>query len=82
MKIKGKVIGTLNFPRLFLPGITIEAECPSCGECDDHYGEEYFVDSPPLNKPTFLWLYCEECDEQWREMVVLELKVKPYRSKP
>lgn len=74
MQITGEPKGTIEVKRLYLPGVTAQWTCPSCGidgGCD--YGNEY-LNYPDMNKAFDLHQWCPECNHEWSVKVVLSVQ--------
>ena len=66
----------LDVKRFYLPGVTIKDNCPNCKtECvydlTDHY-----LSHPKLNTPEDCVFYCDNCDNDWKIQVRLNLNLE------
>lgn len=75
MKINGKIT-ELEVKRFYMYGVTIESQCPCCKETHTFDGEKDCLDYPPVNEEINISFYCEDCNEEWNEKIILEINVK------
>ena len=76
-KITGLADGqTINCKRFYLPGVTIETECPTCGQkYVTDLGRDYLM-YPLVNKPYEHYYYCGECDIEWSVPILLKISLE------
>lgn len=76
-KIVGKFTeGNIDVKRFYLPGISLESCCPKCGmKVTRDFGANY-ISYPVVGKPEPAYMYCEECDEEWRVSLILDISVR------
>lgn len=55
-------------------GYDFQADCPECGATAVREDPEF--EEVNYNAPEMVGFYCEECDEDWNEFVILEVTIK------
>lgn len=75
-QIKGKPKGEIDCKRFYLPGLRIESECPGCKTAVVWDGDYNYLGNPVANHLNKFHMYCEECDEEWDELLILAIEVK------
>lgn len=65
MKVKQVKQGMELPKRTYLDGVIFDTVCPECGnKCSEDFGEQY-LSCPEVGKYESLFMYCEECDNEW-----------------
>lgn len=79
MKIVGKLAGKMECKRFLLNGVKVLFKCPECGcagyDCGEPEGYSY-LSYPKMNKPMDYDFYCDECEHEWSERVILKVKLE------
>ena len=77
LEIKGEIVeDELDVKRFYMPGIVLKSKCPKCGaSCEIDLSQEY-LSYPTVNKPFDHLIYCDECDHEWEERLILKIKLE------
>lgn len=67
--------GELDIKRLYLP-FEIKTECPKCKTETVRDLEQEYLSYPSIGKPEDVHFYCDECDHEWGEKIILEISIK------
>lgn len=60
--------------RMYLPGVTLKATCPQCGNEIVHDMKTEYVDEyPAVGKPFVYTWCCGECENEWEVSVQLDI---------
>lgn len=73
LKITGQPKGEIEVKRFYLEGIEIEVICPNCS--NKKKWNDY-LSYPDINIPTNLPCYCNECEHEWGETIILKVSLE------
>jgi len=59
-----------NFP------CVITSKCPECGEKNEQDLNDDYLSYPMINAEQGVGFYCDECDEEWDELIVIGITAK------
>jgi hypothetical protein len=62
--------------RTYLPGIEIHDRCKKCKTIKIWNGNESYVSYPVLGEPTTVYMYCNECNNEWQIKIILTFNIK------
>lgn len=66
----------LNIKRFYIPGYVLTSECPKCKEVRKMDLGEQHLSYPKSGEPEALHFYCEGCEEEWQEHVIVRVSVE------
>jgi hypothetical protein len=69
-------VGELSIKRFYVPGITVEADCPECGKKVLWEGDSQYLSYPAVGSPDLLHMACFECGHGWSVDIVLEVGIR------
>ena len=72
IEIKGKLEGNLDIKRFYLDGLDIDIICP---KCKNKYKFNDYLSFPQINKKTEINLWCEKCDNEWEENIIININI-------
>jgi hypothetical protein len=75
MKIIGSFIGNVECKRFYMPGIKVVSVCPKCNEERELDFNDQYLSYPVVNRFQNIYFYCEPCEENWDEEIMLEIKI-------
>lgn len=66
-RVIGKISGTSQEKRFYLPGVKVEDECPDCKKTVKWDGDTNYLSYPILGDDAKVdfHFYCGECDKEW-----------------
>lgn len=66
----------LDVKRFYLPGVELSSPCPKCGHVCVHDLSSDYLSYPVANVPEDKHFYCDECNHEWDERIVLRVSVE------
>lgn len=66
----------LNVKRFYVPGYVLSSKCPKCKLAQERDLGENYLSYPKTGEPLALCFYCEPCEENWEEHVVVRVSVE------
>ena len=77
MIVKGAIPkGEIDVKRFHLDNVVFESSCPSCREMVMFDLSSGYISYPSVNAPVAIPFYCGECDRDWEEAAMFEVKVR------
>lgn len=71
--------GEIDVKRMYLPGVIVERECPTCRDtCQADLGGDRYLNFPKMNEEFKLGIYCEKCDNEFYVQAQLRVKLEVY----
>lgn len=62
--------------RFYLPGVVIKSKCLNCKkEMKRDLGDDY-LSYPETNKSESVYFYCNDCDIEFEEKIIIKLSVE------
>lgn len=80
VKITGKATGEIDVKRFYMPGVKLESDCPECKTKNKQDMGDDYVSYPSFNTEFGFGFYCHECNHEWEEDVIIEVKLKAVKS--
>lgn len=71
LEIVDQPIGEIEVKRFYIEGLKMYYTCPS----KNHMWNDY-LSYPDMNIPMDLHLYCNECDHEWTEKIILKVSIE------
>lgn len=63
----------------FYHGYEFEDNCPSCGRrviWGEGHPEGRPLSYPEVGKPVPIWMYCDECGDEWSHKILITIKIE------
>ncbi len=66
----------MGIKRLYLHGVKLHCKCPKCKNLVIHNMSEDSLYYPDMNKPIEIYFYCQKCENEWNEKIILKVGVE------
>lgn len=77
LSVNGEPYGDIECKRFYINGVSIDYDCPSCGNYGSlENGGPGGLSYPPMNQPFDIDLYCEHCHHEWSIRAQLSIKLE------
>jgi len=76
MRIEGECEGEIDVKRFYIPGVCLYDLCPKCEEEIEMDLGVMYLSYPIVGEEKTVHFYCEECDEEWDNTIILEMTIK------
>ena len=66
----------IDVKRFYTP-VEISDECPECGVTNESSNtDNNYFSHPYVNRPERVLFYCEECEHEWENKVILRITIE------